>query len=242
MREYILEKLSEIENGYSVCGVIDKRSRIYPLGSDTKVLSTIFELVTKQVVVSYADKHGLKVVEPDKQNYYPDFTLLKSEQDDKKIAIDVKTTYRKHKDAKFSFTLGGYTSFIQPHSPGKNIVFPFTDYSEHWIIGFVYEREQLSESIDTRIYSVDEIDEIRVPFREVEVFMRQKWEIAGDRAGSGNTTNIGSINGTIEDFRHGRGLFSSEEEFLKYWRSYKKTGQERKSRYSNIEDFRETYG
>ncbi len=50
--------------------------------------------------------------------------------------------------------------------------------------------------------------------------MQEKWRIAGDKAGSGNTANIGSINGTIEDFIEGKGAFASEEEFLQYWRGY----------------------
>ena len=68
--------------------------------------------------------------------------------------------------------------------------------------------------------------------------MQEKWRIAGDRAGSGNTTNVGSIYGTIEDFSAGNGVFASEAEFLEYWRGYKRTNQERQSSYSNIREFR----
>ena len=42
MKEYVLNYLSGLENGYGVCGVIDRRGRIYPLGSDTKVISTLW--------------------------------------------------------------------------------------------------------------------------------------------------------------------------------------------------------
>ncbi len=68
--------------------------------------------------------------------------------------------------------------------------------------------------------------------------MQEKWRIAGDRAGSGNTANVGSIYGTIDDFSFGKGVFNSEEEFLEYWRGYKRTNQERQSSYSNIHEFR----
>ncbi len=57
--------------------------------------------------------------------------------------------------------------------------------------------------------------------------MQEKWRIAGDRAGSGNTANIGSIGGTIVDFSAGNGIFDSEAEFLEYWRGYKHTEWER---------------
>ena len=62
--------------------------------------------------------------------------------------------------------------------------------------------------------------DIPLPFDNVRVFMQEKWRIAGDKVGSGNTANIGSINGTIEDFIEGKSAFTSEEEFLQYWRGY----------------------
>jgi len=66
--------------------------------------------------------------------------------------------------------------------------------------------------------------------------MQEKWRIAGDRPGSGNTANIGSIRGRLSDFQEGNGLFRSEAEFLAYWRGYGTTARER--RYRNIEGFR----
>jgi hypothetical protein len=56
---------------------------------------------------------GYEVVEPTVQNHYPDFTFHRGLDKGGKIAIDVKTTYRIHDDDKFSYTLGGYTSFIR---------------------------------------------------------------------------------------------------------------------------------
>jgi len=68
--------------------------------------------------------------------------------------------------------------------------------------------------------------------------MQEKWRIAGDRAGSGNTANVGSIYGTIKDFSAGNGVFASEAEFLEYWRGYRRTNRERQASYSNIDEFR----
>lgn len=68
--------------------------------------------------------------------------------------------------------------------------------------------------------------------------MQEKWKIAGDKSGSGNTNNIGSINGTIYDFINGKGIFESDAEFLKYWQGYKPTARERRASYSNIQEFR----
>lgn len=241
MRQFILQRLSAIENGYSVCGIVDRRGRVYPLGSDTKVISSIFEIITRQAVATYASSEGLILKEPERQNHYPDFTLMRGESDRNKIAIDVKTTYKKTRTSKFGYTLGSYTSYIHPQTESKNIVYPYSEYGQHWIVGFVYRRTESKRVADCRVYSFAELEAIKLPIEDVEVFMQEKWRIAGDRAGSGNTTNIGSIVGSIEDFELGRGVFKTESEFLDYWRGYKRTGRERKSAYSTIGEFRGRY-
>jgi hypothetical protein len=71
--------------------------------------------------------------------------------------------------------------------------------------------------------------------------MQEKWRISGGRAGSGNTTNIGSISGTLDDFRQGNGVFQSEAEFLAYWRGYGRTAAERPRLYRNVGEFRVMY-
>lgn len=234
MKEYIMNHLANIENGYSVCGIIDRRRRVYPLGTDTKVLSTIFEIIARQSVSDYAKQANLLLIDSGKQNYYPDFTLAVNHEDPNKIAIDVKTTYKNNADDDFGFTLGSYTSFLRNGT--KNIMFPFNQYKEHWIIGFVYRRVSVDANAVGRRYTVDDLAQIPAPFSDVEVFVQEKWRIAGDRPGSGNTANIGSIRGKLSDFRQGNGVFGGEGEFLAYWRGYGATAGSR--RYRNVGEFR----
>ncbi|MDQ3687778.1 MAG: restriction endonuclease [Acidobacteriota bacterium] len=231
------KKLSEHSLTYRVQGIIADDNRIYPLGTDTKVLSTVFELVSRPLIYEVARDYKLQVKEPRAQNIYPDFTLMRDASDKKKIAVDVKTTYRE-RNRKVSFTLGGYTSFIREQSKEKNIEFPFDEYAEHWVIGFIYRRKA-PEEIPAHVYDLKDLHKIPIPFEDVQVFVQEKWKIAGDSAGSGNTTNIGSVSGALEDFRQGRGVFSSEEEFLDYWRNYGRTAAERRNSYSDIEGYRD---
>ena len=84
--------------------------------------------------------------------------------------------------------------------------------------------------------------DIPLPFDNVKAFMQEKWKITGDRAGSGNTASIGSVKGTLTDFIDGNGVFSSEEEFLEYWRGCKRSKKERDLSYSNIQEFRRLKG
>ncbi len=236
LKQILLEEMAALKDAYRVCGVVDKGRKVYPLGADTKVLSTIFELISRPPVYLTAKRLNLEVIEPTVQNHYPDFTLLKNANDNKKIAIDVKTTYR-NSNGTFGYTLGGYTSFIRG-TGSKNIVFPFSHYAEHWVIGFVYDRVAAKKAAAEHVFSIDELQNIPLPFDNVEIFVQEKWRIASGSAGSGNTTNIGSINATIEEFRSGSGPFESEEEFLEYWRGYERTANERLKRYSTVAGFR----
>jgi len=145
----------------------------------------------------------------DRQTVYPDFTMLKSENDFDKIAIDIKTTYRKFdksgKLKKFGYTLGSFASFIRNNT--KNIMYPYNTYSQHYVIGFLYSRNEYS--IEGKIVNSAELDSILPPYKDVEFFVQEKYKIAGDKPGSGNTENIGSFLTTnINDFKLGNGPFS----------------------------------
>lgn len=85
---------------------------------------------------------------------------------------------------------------------------------------------------------MEDLKNIVLPFTDVRVFMQEKWRISSDKVGSGNTTNIGSIRGTLQNFINGDGVFDTEKEFRAYWQGYKKTQAERAHNYSNVSEFR----
>jgi len=59
--------------------------------------------------------------------------------------------------------------------------------------------------------------------RDFQFFVAEKWKIASDKSGSGNTANIGSIN-NISDILNENGMFSrlGESWFDDYWMNYRK--------------------
>ncbi len=202
-----------------VRGIVSVDDIVYGLGTDTKILSRVFELLAYPFIEEVAHDQGYLVEESSEQTVYPDFTLYKNQDSDNKIAIDVKSTYRRSVSSPFGFTLGSYTSFLRNNT--KNIMYPYDEYSEHWIIGFVYDRGGES-SRSTRIVLLGDRAKLEPPFKNVEFFVQEKYKIAGDRPGSGNTANIGSILGTLEDFKKGNGPFSKlgEKTFRDYWANY----------------------
>ena len=233
-----MEKVERYQPDFLVRGIITCDNTVYRIGTDTKVISKVFELVVRPFVLEIASDHGLSVVEPKKQNYYPDFTLMAGESDGEKIAVDVKTTYRRRLRAdgswSASFTLGGYTSFLRNET--KNIVFAYSQYARHYIVGFIYDRAGSTSS--RQIFTLSELDQVPCPIRDVEFFVQEKYRIASERPGSGNTANIGSITGSsVVDFAAGKGPFAEAGEavFVDYWRHYgtSATGRE----YRNLQEY-----
>lgn len=215
---------------FQVLGFLTAGDLVYPIGTDTKVLSTAFELIVRPILIEIAIEHDIILFEPSAQNHYPDFTLMESPEDPRKLAIDVKTTYRRFRKNgeawSASFTLGGYTSFIR--SDTKNIAFPFPTYNKHFIIGFIYSRNTESNLTPVRNENRRLLSS---PVSDVEWFVQEKYRISSERAGSGNTTNIGSIVGSsLAEFSEGNGPFSLYEEsvFVEYWRNYSPRAEDRK--------------
>lgn len=230
-QQEFLREMKKHDLSFEIRGLLTSEDKILPLGTDTKVLSTVFELFCRPIVENIAHAHGLQV-ETAPQTIYPDFTILSGPDDPAKIAVDVKTTYRRE-NGMFGFTIGSYTSFLRNDT--KNILYKYSSYAEHWIIGFAYTRAAES---DSKVYSLAERNSITCPYRDVEWFIQEKYKIAGLSPGSGNTTNIASIwAASISDFKEGRGPFADKGEryFRQYWANY--GTKKRKRFYRDIREF-----
>ena len=81
-------------------------------------------------------------------------------------------------------------------------------------------------------------DGVVSPYFDVEWFVQEKYRIASDKAGSGNTANIGSISAaSVAEFSEGNGPFAAygESVFLDYWRNYGTTSGNRA--YRNLQEY-----
>ena len=143
-----------------------------------------------------------------------------------KFAVDFKTTYRLESNPAFcnGFTLGSHGKYFTDRTSKKNIQFPYQEYAGHFCLGIIYSRRSSGNANDeTNAYHVDDLQSIASVIRDIQFFVQEKWRIASDKRGSGNTANIGSIN-RIEDIVAGRGVFSTlgESWFDDYWMNYGK--------------------
>ena len=215
-------QISASDGCWTIRGIINIHRRIYPLTSDTKVLSKVFEIQVIPELMAFAKKHGYEVVLATKQNYYPDISFVGK---DHKYALDIKTTYRipSNRDFCSGFTLGSHGSYFVERNSKKNIQFPYNSYSGHFCLGIIYTRQVSTRVYDSSSYALDQLDTILPVVKEFDIFVSEKWQIASDRQGSGNTANIGSIN-KISDILSCDGMFArlGEVWFDDYWMNYGK--------------------
>jgi hypothetical protein len=237
-----LEKYCSTEDGdWTIKGFIDVYKNIYTISSDTKIISKILEIHIFPLILEFARIHKYKIVLAEKQNWYPDLTFIKEENENVIFALDIKTTYRRN-GSTVGFTLGSHGGYFKERDKDKNIQYPYNKYLGHYVLGVIYTRTDTKETPDTEIFHVEELDEgetyqekigerkvtevkklksIVSVIKNFDFFSAEKWKIASDQQGSGNTANIGCVL-SINDLKKERGIFSyvGENWFDDYWISY----------------------
>ena len=236
--------ISTDDEQWTIKGFIDVFRNVYTLSSDTKIVSKILEVHLFPNILNFAEEHGYRVILPQHQNYYPDISFLKADNESIRFAVDFKTTYRDPDRPHLcnGFTLGSHGKYFEDRTSTKNIRYPYGSYCGHFCLGIIYDRLMDSTDDGTKLYRIDKLQTITSVIGRFQFFVAEKWKIASDKRGSGNTANIGSIN-NIQDIINGNGLFSRSGEswFDDYWMNYDKitvTGNDGKTkRIKNLKDF-----
>lgn len=237
MKDFIIEEFYEEMKTvkFEPYGILDSQNKIHTLGTDSKIIGRIFEMYAQPILEKIAAKHKMILTTPKSQTVYPDFIMMSSKDSKDKIAIDIKTTYIDSDQSMLKFTLGSYGSYMRNNT--KNIEFEYTDYSKHYVIGFVYKRN--GQAQESQVYDYADKDKIAFPFYDVRYFIQEKYKIAGDRPGSGNTENIGSFSTKrFVDLQEGNGPFAElgVDAFDIYWKYYPKYRSTDKS-YTSLNEF-----
>ena len=221
----LTQHVSTKDKQWTVKGFIDVYKNVYTISADTKIVSKILEIHLFPKILEFATTSGFKLVLTDHQNYYPDISFVSAANPDLKFAVDLKTTYRLENKPEFcnGFTLGSHGEYFINRQSRKNIQFPYSEYDGHFCLGAIYSRALTGKLEEARVRKVDDLQSIVSVVRDFQFFVCEKWEIASDRSGSGNTANIGSIT-RIEDILNGNGMFKKlgEKWFDEYWMNYGK--------------------
>ena len=241
MTDFIIEEFyKRMTNvNLNVYGILSADMNIHSLGTDSKIIGRIFEMLTQPVLESIAKDYGFILTTPEKQTVYPDFIMMKSSNSHKKIAIDVKSTYITDNNSSIKFTLGSFASYMRNNT--KNIEYKYTDYTKHYVIGFVYKRNGAAQ--ESKVYQLAKKDDIAFPYSDVRFFIQEKYKIAGDKPGSGNTENIGSFRtNSFDELKNGNGPFSElgQDIFDLYWKYYPNYRSSSR-KYTSLDEFLKWY-
>lgn len=224
IKKTILKYLPLIaSNQKQILGFINSDNEIYPTGLDSKIIGRLFEVVSQPVLLKVAEQLNLELHSSLKQTLYPDFWLsCPDSPNNNRIAIDIKSTYRKKNSKgeftnKYKFTLGSYTSFLRNGT--KNICGSYSMYKYHLILGFIYSR---NDNVKPDIVPISKKDTISPSVFNIQSFIAEKYKISGEKPGSGNTANIGSVNSNLKNFNSEKGPFSflGNDTFEDYWKHY----------------------
>jgi hypothetical protein len=208
---------------WTIKGFIDVYKNVYTISGDTKIISKILEIHLFPKILKFASDNGYKLVLAQHQNYYPDISFVKKDNAKIKFALDFKTTYKIDTYYCNGFTLGSHGEYFKNRTSKKNIQFPYSEYLGHLCLGIIYSRGKNTSIDETKRYKVEQLESITSVIRDIHFFVAEKWKIAGDKSGSGNTANIGSIR-KIDDILNENGIFSilGEDWFDDYWMNYGK--------------------
>ncbi len=230
-REELLQYFDELqervstENGdWTVKGFIDVYRRIYSISIDTKVLSKVLELLMFPVILRFAEERGYEIVLAKAQNQYPDVSLVSKSNETLCFAVDIKTTYRTGKDKNgrmrvSGMTLGTFGGYFRIRDRPMSSTFAYNRYTRHYVLGAVYSRVT---GIDERkVYDITDLSDIPSVARDFQFFLQEKYLVASDAPGSGNTKNIGSTK-YLDRLLNGTGVFAKlgVEVFDDYWMNY----------------------
>lgn len=236
---------------WTIKGFLDVYKNLYTISFDTKVVSKILEIHLYPILNNLAERMGYKIEYPDCQNYYPDLTYTKIDDESIKFAVDIKTTFRRIKKTKKSttsavgFTLGSHGSYFTNRNSTKNIQYPYKDYKGHFCLAIVYtqakehdeDMNDLNEMKTFRISDLGTVDnnsnfrrtviekdtlsEVVSVMKDLKFYFVEKWKIASDGEGSGNTANIGSTK-KEKNLEKEDGVFYKlgEKIFDDYWKNY----------------------
>jgi hypothetical protein len=193
---------------WTVVGIRLEDGSEIPVPRNSTCVSAIIEQQAVSIVAKISEREGFLLKLPNNTREYPDATLSGGPLGDRIVALDVKTSRLINQNRISGFTIGSYAGyFLHPQEKRPGCSRPYGDFSEHWIVGFVYEwfpRKETKEMVNI-----------------VQVIIAPKWRIASRSTGTGTTKHISSVR-QLRQLREMEGAFQTKAEFEDYWRTYGK--------------------
>jgi len=190
---------------WTIEGFLEKDGNIISLPDIPQVITGLFQEVAKQKIKPFLKEHYNCQIIQGGAREYPEITAFGGKLGQAKIAIDIKTTRRVSTNRVSGFSIGSYAGyFLHPERKLPGCKFPYGEFKEHWLVGFVYSWNPNADSLHM--------------VSEIETIINQKWKIASRSTATGTTFAISSVR-NLDNLRAGRGDFSSSQEFETFWRA-----------------------
>lgn len=236
MFDQIRDRVVSEDGAWTVKGFIDVYKNIYTISLDTKVLSKVLELLMFPVLARFAEEQHYKLILSAAQNQYPDISFVSVADPDECYAVDIKSTFRTKttrtgQQRVNGMTLGTYMGYFRTRDRRVSSTFAYNRYRKHYVLGVVYDRVL---GVDERyVHNIDHLEDIPSVARNFEFFFHEKYRIASDGPGSGNTKNIGSTK-YLDRLLNGTGVFATlgPEIFDDYWLNYRTASMAREEGFS----------
>jgi hypothetical protein len=182
---------------------LSKAKRLVPLPKEPAALANVLEVsVIDFLLEALAAEQSVSVTRGTERGY-PDLEISIGS---KHFAVDFKAARRNkaRTQTESRITLcTGNTYFRYPQLHWPNTFRAFQDYDAHIEVLAIYTLNQQST------WRVDDL----------EFIVDRMWRVASKQRSSTTREYIGAVV-SLDALRSGRGEFSSEDEFLKFWRKY----------------------
>ncbi len=131
--------LATEDGDWTVKGFIDLYKNIYAISDNAELISKIIELMILPIIMQFAKDNEYEILLGPHPTYYPDITAIDKESKES-IALTLKSTCRISDRKVNGMSLGTYTGYFRSRASTKNIQFPYSRYSHHFVLGIVYTK------------------------------------------------------------------------------------------------------
>ena len=193
---------------------LQTHGHLLPLPKEPAALANVLEVSIVDFLLDRLEaSDGALIGRRGGERVYPDLEVTGPAVSNAFFAVDIKVAQRRIPKTKgvpptktqSRITLyTGNTYFAYPTLHWSGTFRPFADYAGHLdVIG---------------IYTLNRDSASRVD--GLELIVQEPWRIGSKKRSSTTREYIGAVD-DLEDLREGRGEFTTEAEFYKFWRSYK---------------------
>jgi len=190
---------------WTIRGFIDDKGNICDLPDIPQVITGLFQQIAKQRLKPFLRQNYHCEIVQGGAREYPEITAFGGRLGEEKIAFDIKTTRRLSRNRVSGFSIGSYAGyFLHPQQKLPGCKFPYAEFKEHWLVGFVYTWNPNADSLHM--------------VSDIEVIISEKWKIASKSTATGTTFAISSVR-DLDALRKGEGDFDSSDEFENFWRA-----------------------